>query len=282
MCMFCGGQCGGIGDMLISLGLPLLTLYFFRMKGFLLRMKDKVLGRPPREVMIPEHIETCGCQGGLQPEGSHRLSPVSPTVAVDQLTELAAAAPKGNVTKNPAGENPGGLGGWLLLLCLLLTLIIPALSLYQVNCDLNLLLLPQGGLLLFVWSRASYYLAIGNLVAMAGIAVFSFTSGYRLWARKKGAVQTAKIFLLAQLFLALALLTLQHILMPQPAARNFAVALAVQVIPPILFCSVWYRYLLKSRRVARTFAGKLPETAAAGPPFNPRRGHSHYQKGAAA
>ncbi len=53
--------------------------------------------------------------------------------------------------------------------------------------------------------------------------------------------------------------TLQHILMPQPAARNLAVALAGQVIPPILFCSIWYRYLLKSRRVERTFAGDQPE-----------------------
>ena len=198
-----------------------------------------------------------------------------------QLTELAAADPKGNIEENAGGKNPGGVGGWLLLLCLILTLAIPALSLYQINCDLSLLMLPQGGLLLYVWSRASYYSAIGNLVAMAGIAVFSFTSGYRLWARKKGAVKTAKIFLLAQLFLALALLTLQHLLMPQPAARNLAVLLAVQVIPPILFCSVWYRYLLKSRRVARTFAGNQPE-AAAGPPFHSRQDPAHYQKGAAA
>ena len=46
MCIFCGGQCGGMGDMLISLGLPLLALYFFRIKGFLLRVKAKILGRP--------------------------------------------------------------------------------------------------------------------------------------------------------------------------------------------------------------------------------------------
>ena len=263
------------------MGLPLLALYFFRIKGFLLRVKDKILGRPPREVMIPKHTEACGCSGAGQPEGSHRLSPVSPPVEVHQLTALAAV-PKGNIAGKAGGENPGGVGGWLLLLCLILTLAIPALSLYQVNCDLSLLLLPQGGLLLYVWSRASYYLAIGNLVAMAGIAVFSFTSGYRLWARKKGAVQTAKIFLLAQLFLALAMLTLQHLLMPQPAsARNLAVLLAVQVIPPILFCSVWYRYLLKSRRVARTFAGNQPE-AAAGPPCHSRQGPAHYQKGVAA
>ncbi len=199
---------------------------------------------------------------------------------VHQLTALAAAAPKGNIEEKAGGKNPGGVGGWLLLLCLILTLVIPALSLYQVNCDLMLLLLPQGGLLLYVWSRASYYLAIGNLVAMAGIAIFSFASGYRLWARQKGAVKTAKIFLLVQLFLALALLTLRHILMPQPVAPNLAVALAVQVIPPILFCSIWYRYLLKSRRVERTFAGDQPE-AAAGPPCHPRQGPAHYQKGAA-
>ncbi len=182
MCIFCGGQCGGMGDMLISLGLPLLALYFFRMKGFLLRVKDKVLGRPPREVMLPEHPEACGCGGKGQLAASPPLSQVSPTVDVHQLTALAAAAPKGNIEEKAGGKNPGGVGGWLLLLCLILTLVIPALSLYQVNCDLMLLMLPQGGLLLYVWSRASYYLAIGNLVAMAGIAIFSFTSDYRLWA----------------------------------------------------------------------------------------------------
>ncbi len=281
MCIFCGGQCGGMGDMLISLGLPLLALYFFRIKGFLLRVKDKILGRSPREVILPEHPEACGCSGKGQQAASHRLSPVSSTVDVLQLTEIAAADPKGSIEENADGKK--GVGGWLLLLCLILTLAIPALSLYRVNCDLMLLLLPQGGLLLYVWSKASYYFAIVNLVAMAGIAVFSFASGYRLWAMKQGAVTTAKIFLLAQLFLALAMLALQHILMPQPAARNLAVLLAVQVIPPILFCSVWYRYLLRSRRVARTFAGNQPEAAAAaGPPCHPRQGPAHLQKGAAA
>ncbi len=33
MCIFCGGQCGGMGDMLISLGLPLLALYCFPDEG---------------------------------------------------------------------------------------------------------------------------------------------------------------------------------------------------------------------------------------------------------
>ena len=192
MCIFCGGQCGGMGDMLISLGLPLLALYFFRMKGFLLRVKDKILGRPPREVTIPEPKEACGCSGKGEPAALHPLSPVSPTVDVHQLTALAAAVPQGNIVEKVDGKK--GVGGWLLLLCLVLTLVMPALSLYQVNCDLSLLLLPQGGLLLYVWSRASYYLAIGNLVAMAGIAVFSFTSGYRLWARKKARLEPPGLF----------------------------------------------------------------------------------------
>lgn len=281
MCIFCGGQCGGVGDMLISMGLPLLALYFFRIKGFLLRVQDKILRRPPRAGKEPTGTCGCGCKGEVQPEGPHRLSPVNPGVDVLQLTELAAADPKGSIAEK--ADRKKGVGGWLLLLCLILTLAIPALSLYQVNCDLSLLVLPQGGLLLYVWSRASYYFAIVNLVAMAGIAVFSFASGYRLWATKQGAVTTTKIFLLAQLFLALAMLALQHLLMPQPAARDLAVLLAVQVIPPILFCSVWYRYLLRSRRVARTFAGNPPEAAAAaGPPCHPRQGPAHFQKGAAA
>ncbi len=94
MCIFCGGQCGGMGDMLISLGLPLLALYFFRMKGFLLRVKDKILGRPPREVTIPG-TRRLWVQRQGEPAASHPLSPVSPTVEVHQLTTLAAADPQG-------------------------------------------------------------------------------------------------------------------------------------------------------------------------------------------
>ena len=75
MCMFCGGQCGGMGDMLISLGLPLLGLYFFRMKGFLLRVKDKILGRTPQAGKEP--TGPCGC-GVYRGAGAGGLAPAKP------------------------------------------------------------------------------------------------------------------------------------------------------------------------------------------------------------
>jgi hypothetical protein len=41
MCIFCGGQCGGAGEFFISLGLPFLALYLFRIKSSLVKLKKK-------------------------------------------------------------------------------------------------------------------------------------------------------------------------------------------------------------------------------------------------
>ncbi len=41
MCLFCGGQCGGLGDFLITLGLPSLALYFFKLKEKLAQVKNR-------------------------------------------------------------------------------------------------------------------------------------------------------------------------------------------------------------------------------------------------
>ncbi len=41
VCILCGGQCGGLGDFLISLGLPFLALYFSRIKQVLRKIKIK-------------------------------------------------------------------------------------------------------------------------------------------------------------------------------------------------------------------------------------------------
>jgi hypothetical protein len=45
MCIFCGGQCGGLGEFLISIGLPFLVLYFSRIKNSLLKIKDGIMRR---------------------------------------------------------------------------------------------------------------------------------------------------------------------------------------------------------------------------------------------
>ncbi len=32
MCMFCGGQCGGLGEILIALGVPWLASFLYKLK----------------------------------------------------------------------------------------------------------------------------------------------------------------------------------------------------------------------------------------------------------
>lgn len=43
MCMFCGGQCGGVGDFIISTVLPFLAVIFVKLKHILFRknLKEK-------------------------------------------------------------------------------------------------------------------------------------------------------------------------------------------------------------------------------------------------
>jgi len=62
MCIFCGGQCGGLGEFLISLGLPLLALYLWRIKNALAKIKNKNLPRDLAGAGLDEPI-TCKCCG---------------------------------------------------------------------------------------------------------------------------------------------------------------------------------------------------------------------------
>ena len=102
MCIFCGGQCGGMGEFLISLGLPFLALYFFRIKRALARLKNRLLQRKPT-VGIPAEAVTCQCCGESladcrqvlsQPLGPHDLDllTVRPFPHAAVTTSPAAAA----------------------------------------------------------------------------------------------------------------------------------------------------------------------------------------------
>jgi len=43
MFMFCGGQCGGIGDFLVA-GLTLMGIYLLKIKHSISKIKDKFIG----------------------------------------------------------------------------------------------------------------------------------------------------------------------------------------------------------------------------------------------
>jgi hypothetical protein len=253
MCIFCGGQCGGVGDLLISLGLPFLAIYFLRLQAFLIRLKKKIRRRPSPGEEMPEGADTCACCGELSTECRHQLSPITPEISLDQSLEFSIAAAPKNFTQSTA-NNPEGVKGWLFLLCLNLLIIVPAFSLYQTDYIVNMLFLPQYKILLSLWSINYYYLNIAMLFINIGIAFLSFYSGWQLWTLKEGAVNTAKMFLIVQLSLTLVILALQQVFISQSAGvGSVAIHIGGQLITAVLYFIVWYTYLTKSRRVHNTF-----------------------------
>jgi hypothetical protein len=89
---------------------------------------------------------------------------------------------------------------------------------------------------------------------MLFIAVYSFYSGWQLWSLKAGAIKTAKTFLIAQLSLTLVTLTLQQVMISQSTGIGYiSVYIMGQLITSVLYFTVWYTYLMKSRRVYNTY-----------------------------
>ena len=48
MCILCGGQCGGLGEFFISMGLPFLALLLYKLKNWFSRIRNRVLRRGSR------------------------------------------------------------------------------------------------------------------------------------------------------------------------------------------------------------------------------------------
>ncbi len=161
MCIFCGGQCGGMGEFLISLGLPFLALYFFRIKQALIRLQNKILRRHPATGISAEAVK-CQCCGESRQDCRQVLSQPLVPQDVDLLT--VRPFPYAAATTSPAAApaNPRtaaakiahrGVKGWLLLLCLNFTIIIPAAYLYQINCLLDLYTYMQNRIFLVMYKE---------------------------------------------------------------------------------------------------------------------------------
>ena len=64
MCIFCGSQCG-VAEFLISIGLPFLGLYFYRIRNSLGKIKNIIIRRGSAAKEIPDQTIKCSCCGEL-------------------------------------------------------------------------------------------------------------------------------------------------------------------------------------------------------------------------
>lgn len=252
MCIFCGGQCGGFGEFLISLGLPFLVLYFLRIKNSLIRLKNRIVHRDQEIPAEPIKCECCD-----QPLQACRAIH---TQAIDpQDLELLELQTQENGSPDASlktlKKRLSGVKGWLLLLCLNLTIFIPAAYFYQINCVLDLFNSPRNKILLLMFKALLAYNVL-TMATMLFIAIFSFYAGLRLWHIKPKAVKTAKVFLITQLLLILVITIIRPFMTStiDSGGKVFS-AILISLIPSLLQFGLWYLYLTKSRRVLNTYGG---------------------------
>ena len=263
MCIICGSQCG-VAEFLISMGLPFLGLYFYRIRDSLRKIKNIILRRVSgAEELLNKTIKPSGCgellkdcrgisTQSIEPENlelikvkSRSNESTGNSTWINKFRKLINLEKKGELK---------GVRGWLLLLCLNLTIFIPASCFYEVMSTLysfnsfiyQIMLIVSNQLLLH---------NIAIIAIMGFLATLSFYAGLQLWEVKPGAVKIAKIFLIIQLSLTFIVAAIRlFIIFPIVASEHsFSVIIKI-LIPSLLHFSLWYLYLSKSRRVHNTYS----------------------------
>ncbi|MCX5891306.1 MAG: DUF2569 family protein [Deltaproteobacteria bacterium] len=222
------------------MGLPFLVLFFFKVKNALSKIKAKII---PGGISAKERPDDkCSCCGESVIECRVLSSPsIDPKTL--ELLELKPQAKRG----------PQGVRGWLLFLCLNLTIIIPFSFLYQTNCALKIFYLPGMYLNQLMFKQSLLY-NIFSMVAMILLTIFSFYAGLSLWGLKHRAVKITKLFLITQLSLMVIIIVMRPFLAFSLGGNANSIGDVIKgLIPFLSYFSVWYLYLSYSRRVHNTY-----------------------------
>ena len=138
----------------------------------------------------------------------------------------------------PGSASLSGVGGWLLLLCIFLTIVFPLNILYGTVRSLRYH--PDT----VVWLLNGINLGMG---------ILSLAAGLMLWRVRHYAVMVTKVFLVASPLHAVGIFCLVlssgHI-----TALPAIVTLALRILAlPFLFSLIWFWYLMESKRVRDTY-----------------------------
>ena len=158
---------------------------------------------------------------------------------------------RASMTINPLPERTActGVGGWLLVLCLMLAVIGPLIA---VGLMVNETLVSAP----YFQSALGLHLAtIASMAITAWLVGSGIYAGVGLWLLRPGAVETAKTLLLLGLAADIAGAAL-HVLAPSLASPHAGLLreVALSVVPDLIFFTACYAYLNKSARVRATYA----------------------------
>ncbi len=248
-------------------GIAVCGTLLFKVKRAFLKISNRFV---PRGSVVPEkppQEDTCSCCGA--PAGECR-GPGRPGGWLPGAGRTFPGNPGGPEAVDageipPPGDREQEIRGWLLFLCINLTLIVPFSSIYEASSALGMYLPGASSLQFFIFRQSLAY-HLGVIAATTFLAIFSFYAGLCLWQLKPNAVKTVKLFLISQLLLMMLLMTLRPVTVFTLGASpgSFADTLP-RLIPFLLYFSVWYAYLSFSRRVHLTYQ-ILPTPSPAGQP----------------
>lgn len=141
-----------------------------------------------------------------------------------------------------------GVQGWLLLLCINLTVLDPFAAL------LNLIVTTSTTKPFFEQQPAFLRLLLINGTCSIGLAVFSVYAGISLWRVLPRAVIVARKYLsVALLYTVVSLFLPTLVGLPENLRKEIAGAGLVNGVVTVVYLTAWYQYLKRSRRVMATF-----------------------------
>jgi hypothetical protein len=151
-------------------------------------------------------------------------------------------------TPPPAGQRYRGVGGWLLLFYLVLTVILPLLSSSQLAVSV------RHSAPSFNRHPERMPATIADWILRVTLISFSVYAGVGLWRIRPGAVPTVKSFLMCLLAYKLVALAWPFLTGLRSLAGNpMTQAVATGLLQALLFFAVWYPYFTLSRRVKATY-----------------------------
>jgi hypothetical protein len=151
----------------------------------------------------------------------------------------------------PLAEEPRykGVGGWLLLFCLVLTVFGPAITLYSLFSGFS-----ESSDYFDQFPGLRVITVIDTALSLALMA-YSLYAGIGLWSVRPGAVRTAKRYLLCSLgYLVVAAILPFCAGLPSSANEAMIGEVAKNTLRGVVYFAIWYSYLSKSERVKATYS----------------------------
>lgn len=141
-----------------------------------------------------------------------------------------------------------GVGGWLLFLCVSLTILAPLFTLIMIASGFG-----ESSELFDEFPGLLVTVVIDSILSV-GLMAFSIYAGIGLWSIRPGAVQTAKAYLWCYLGYHIVAAILPFMAGLPSAVNEFLVEeVSKDTFRGVIYFAIWYSYLNQSKRVNATY-----------------------------